>query len=90
MLYFLKKTDNLGLFFVYFRSFQSQFYIKTAGFRGIRTRIVGKHADHLTTTRVTSSCAIFGLFLKDKFWLRSFKHTRIWSHGFQYKLLKVF
>ena len=39
--------------FVYFHSFQTQYYRKTLGFSGIRTRIVGvegEHADHLTTT----------------------------------------
>ena len=39
--------------FVYFRSFQTQYYRKTIGFSRIRTRIVGvegEHADHLTTT----------------------------------------
>ena len=42
-----------GLFFVYFRSFQTINRIKTVNFSGIRTRIVrieGEHADHLTTT----------------------------------------
>ena len=51
--YFLKKWANPGLFFVYFRSFQTQYYRKTIDFSGIRTRIVGKedeHADHLATT----------------------------------------
>ena len=36
-------------FFVYFRSFQQQFYRKIVDFIGIRTRILqveGKHADH--------------------------------------------
>ena len=39
--------------FVYFRSFQQQFYRKIVDHSGIRTRIVGvegEHADHLTTT----------------------------------------
>ena len=39
--------------FVYFRSFQKQFYRKIVDLSGIRTRIVrveGEHADHLTTT----------------------------------------
>ena len=38
--------------FVYFRSFQQQLYIKIAGFREIRTRIIeveGEHSDYLTT-----------------------------------------
>ena len=36
--------------FVYFRSFQIQLNRKIVDFSGIRTRIVGKHADHLTNT----------------------------------------
>ena len=39
--------------FVYFRSFQQQFYRNIIDLSGIRTRIVrveGEHADHLTTT----------------------------------------
>ena len=39
--------------FVYFRSFQEQFYRKIVDLSGIWTRIVGvegEHADHLTTT----------------------------------------
>ena len=39
--------------FVYFCSFQTQFYIKIVDFSGIRTQIVeveGQHADPLTTT----------------------------------------
>ena len=49
----LKKVGQPGLFFVYFRSFQTQYYRKTVDFNGIRTRIVGiegKLADYLTTT----------------------------------------
>ena len=41
-----------GLFFVYFRSFQTQVYRKTVGVSGIRTGIVGiegEPADYLTT-----------------------------------------
>ena len=55
---------NPGLFFVYFCSFQKQFYRKIVDLSRIRTRIVGvegKHADHLTTT--TALCS---LFVKDK------------------------
>ena len=40
-------------FFVYFRSFQKQFYRKFVGFSWIWTQIVGvegEHTDHLTTT----------------------------------------
>ena len=48
------KWANPGLFFVYFRSFQTQFLQKkTVEVCGIRTWIVqveGKQADHLTTT----------------------------------------
>ena len=43
--------DQTRPLFVYFRSFQTIYRIKTVG--GIRTRInwaEGKHADHLTTT----------------------------------------
>ena len=50
---FLKKVGQPRPLFVYFRSFQTQYYRKTLGFSGIRTRIVGvegEHADHLTTT----------------------------------------
>ena len=39
--------------FVYFRSFQIQFYRTTVDFSGIQTqifRVEGEHADHLTTT----------------------------------------
>ena len=39
--------------FVYFRSFQGIYWIKTVDFSGIRTRIngvEGNHADHLITT----------------------------------------
>ena len=39
--------------FVYFHSFQQQFYRKIVDLSGIRTRFVGvegEHADHLTTT----------------------------------------
>ena len=49
---FLKKTGQPGLF-LFFRSFQIQFYRKIVDFSGIRTQIVGiegEHADHLTTT----------------------------------------
>ena len=51
---FLKVGQPRPLF-VYFRSIQTQYYRKNVGFSGIRTRIfrvVGKHADHLTTTTV--------------------------------------
>ena len=44
---------NPGLFFVYFRSFQYQFYRKIVDLSWILTRIIGvegKHAEHLTTT----------------------------------------
>ena len=42
---------------IYFRSFQTIYRIKPADFRGIQTRIVGeqgKHADHLTSTTISS------------------------------------
>ena len=43
-----------GLFFIYFISFQIQFYRKIVDFRGIQTWIVeGEHTDHLTTTTAT-------------------------------------
>ena len=50
----LLKWANPGLFFVYFRSFQTPIlHKKTVGFSAIQTRIVGiesEHGDHLTTT----------------------------------------
>ena len=39
-----------GLFFVYFRLFQTHLQNKNCRLSRIRTRIVGKHADHLTIT----------------------------------------
>ena len=42
--------------FVYLRSFQTIYRIKSVDFSGIRTRIVwieGKHSDHLTTARIS-------------------------------------
>ena len=56
--------------FVYFRSFQTIYRIKTVGFSGIRTRIVGvegEHADHLNTTTAQifpSYCSILCLTQK--------------------------
>ena len=44
---------NVARPFLFFRSFQTQFYRKMADFSGIRSQIVGvegEHADHLTTT----------------------------------------
>ena len=46
--------------FVYFHSFQTQFYRLTVGFSGIRTRIVrveGEHADHITITAAQCYCS---------------------------------
>ena len=48
----LKKWDIPDLFFIYFRSFQTNYRIKTVDFTGIQTQIVGvegERADHLTT-----------------------------------------
>ena len=45
--------DQTRPLFVYFRSFQTIYRIKTVDYSGIRTRIdgvEGKHSDHLTTT----------------------------------------
>ena len=56
--------------FVYFRSFQTIYRIKTVDFSGIRTRIVGvegEHADHLNTTTAQifpSYCSILCLTQK--------------------------
>ena len=39
--------------FVYFRTFQIQFYRKIVDFSGIRTQVIrieGEHTDHLTIT----------------------------------------
>ena len=52
-IYFLKVGQPRPLF-VYFRSFQTQFYRKTVGFSRI-VGVEGEHADHLTTT--TAQCA---------------------------------
>ena len=58
---------NLGLFFVHFCSFQTQFFTeKTVDVCGIRTRIVrvkGKLADHLTTTTAAANLALLMLKL---------------------------
>ena len=51
--FFKKMCANPGLFLFIFILFKHKFYRKTVGFNGIRTRIVrlvGQHADHLTTT----------------------------------------
>ena len=61
--FFVQNWATPGLIFDYFRSFQTIFRIKTAYFRGIRTRIVrveGEQADHLTTTTVP--CKKFFVF----------------------------
>ena len=54
--------------FVYFRSFQTIYRIKTVDFSGIRTQIVGvegEHADHLTTTTAHPaqmlSCCVYNV-----------------------------
>ena len=47
--FFFKKLGQPRPLFVYFRSFQQQFYRKIVDFSGNRTRIVGvegEHADH--------------------------------------------
>ena len=47
-----------GFLFVYFRSFQQQFYVEIVDFIGIWTRIViieGKLVDHWTTTTAAQS-----------------------------------
>ena len=62
-LVFYKKLANPGLFVVYFRSFQTQYYRKTVGFSGIRTQIVGvegEHTDHLTTTTAQKQLVTHG------------------------------
>ena len=51
--------------FVYFRSFQTIYRIKTVDFSGIRTRIIGiegEHADHLTSTIALISAVWKGTF----------------------------
>ena len=52
LILFYKVGQPLPLF-VYFCSLQTQYYRKTVGFSGIRTRIVGvegEHTNHLITT----------------------------------------
>ena len=49
------KGAKHGLFLFIFVLFKHKFYRKTVGFSGIQTRnvkVVGEHADHLTTTTV--------------------------------------
>ena len=69
---FLKKIGLPRPLFVYFRSFQTIYRIKTLDFIMIRTRIVrveGEHADHLTTTtaRVVSKLYELGCCLNASF-----------------------
>ena len=54
---FFQKMGHPRPLLIYFRSFQTIYRIKPADFRGIQTRIVGeqgKHADHLTSTTISS------------------------------------
>ena len=53
--------------FVYFCSFQAQFYRKNVDFSGIRTRIVGvegEYADHLTTTTAQHWQVLFNIKIR--------------------------